>query len=210
MIGRRPELFERAVMFDIGLITPKLLPKLSWLVIGLYQWWLALAFVVSQVLPIVGTLVGDVMLGVFPWRLVGPCPHDAKVGIPRPWREVHSWMCYPYLHIWRDILLDFRGTKKTQVFPPSVGVPTLFMYGEKKRTMYHTPDFLEKLDADEKSRWRFAAARPLALRAGHGAVRGRDARVSAGLSLFEPPRAHRRRAEPTEERPSRSPSAAVA
>ena len=37
--------------------------------------------------------------------------------------------------------------------PPSVGVPTLFMYGEKKRTMYHTPDFLEKLDADEKSRW---------------------------------------------------------
>ena len=147
------ELFERAVMFDIGLITPKLLPKLSWVVIGLYQWWLALAFVVSQVLPIVGTLVGDVMLGVFPWRLVGPCPHDAKVGIPRPWREVHSWMCYPYLHIWRDILLDFRGTKKTQVFPPSVGVPTLFMYGEKKRTMYHTPDFLEKLDADEKSRW---------------------------------------------------------
>ena len=28
------------------------------------------------------------------------------------------------------------------------------MYGEKKRTMYHTPDFLEKLDADAKSRWR--------------------------------------------------------
>ena len=115
MIGRRPELFERAVMFDIGLITPKLLPKLSWLVIGLYQWWLALSFVVSQVLPIVGTLVGDVMLGVFPWRLVGPCPHDAKVGIPRPWREVHSWMCYPYLHIWRDILLDLDDSVVHQI-----------------------------------------------------------------------------------------------
>ena len=79
MIGRRPELFERAVMFDIGLITPKLLPKLSWLVIGLYQWWLALAFVVSQVLPLVGTLVGDAMLGVFPWRRVGPRSHAPSV-----------------------------------------------------------------------------------------------------------------------------------
>ena len=92
-------------------------------------------------------------------------------------RGPFAWMCCPYLHIWRDILLDLRGTKKTQIFPPSVGVPTLFMYGEKKRTMYHTPDFLEKLDADEKSR-ALAAARPLAVRAGHGAVRGRDARIS--------------------------------
>ena len=89
--------------------------------------------------------IGDVMLGVFPYQLIGPCPHERNV--PRHVREVHAWMCYPYLHLHWGML---AGTLPPIGFPPSRGIPLLYVYGARKRAMFHSPGFLRSIEDESE------------------------------------------------------------
>ena len=113
------------------------------LVILCYQLWFVLAFLVCQVVPCrLCSAIGDVMLGVFPHRLLGPCPYERKV--PRRMREIHAWMCYPYFHLYWGML---TGTLPPLCFPPSRGIPLLYVYGARKRVLFHSPGFLRSIEA---------------------------------------------------------------
>jgi pimeloyl-ACP methyl ester carboxylesterase len=97
---KHPTLINSLVLLDVGIMTPAKMSIKQVLVVLAYQWWLTLAFIVSQFLS---TTIGDVLIGVFPWKLIGPTPYETK--LPRRQREIHSWMCYPYYHTWSRILV---------------------------------------------------------------------------------------------------------
>lgn len=139
-----PELLSAMVTLDVGHMSLRQLSPWDALVICGYQLWLVCVFVVSQLLS---SVLGDVMLGLYPWSWVGPCPYETNV--PRNPREIHSWMCYPYFQMWVGSSLRFllgRGLPPVPAFPPAVGVPLLYLYGPKKRCLFHTPDFLKRLE----------------------------------------------------------------
>lgn len=144
-VASHPDLVNAVVTLDVGHITPWKLSPWHAIVISAYQFWLVCAFIVSQ---LVSSIIGDIMVGLFPWFLIGPCPYETKV--PRKAREIHSWMCYPYFQIWLGTPLRFllgKGLPPPLAFPPDIGVPLLYLYGPKKRCLFHTCDFLKRLEA---------------------------------------------------------------
>ena len=90
------------------------------------------------------TLLGFFLSWIFPY--VGPLHSDkASAGkAPRPLPEIEWWMGYPYYHIWCTHILAGRPLLPPTLFP---SVPTLFLYGAKKRTMFHGAAFEERLQA---------------------------------------------------------------
>eukprot|EP00616_Rhizochromulina_sp_CCMP1243_P003641 CAMPEP_0118967030 /NCGR_PEP_ID=MMETSP1173-20130426/4444_1 /TAXON_ID=1034831 /ORGANISM="Rhizochromulina marina cf, Strain CCMP1243" /LENGTH=283 /DNA_ID=CAMNT_0006915921 /DNA_START=27 /DNA_END=878 /DNA_ORIENTATION=+ len=145
LAAKYPELFSKMVTLDVGIVTPEGSTIGNILIIMLYQLWNTMAFVLSQ---LIHTLAGDICLATYPWKTIGPCPFDIGK-MPRRTKEVHSWMCYPYFYLWTR-MLTLRAPKMS--FPPKKGIPLLFCYGAKKRAMFHTRTFLDKIDADGASK----------------------------------------------------------
>lgn len=73
---------------------------------------------------------------------IGPFPADFDLAVhaPRPLPQVEWWMGYPYYHLW--------VTHRPAGLPPPrfPAVPTLFLYGARKRTMFHSAAFEERLE----------------------------------------------------------------
>jgi pimeloyl-ACP methyl ester carboxylesterase len=67
---------EQFVVLDVGIFNLIQMPLLTQAVIVGYQLWLALCFLVGRLLF---TLLGDIMLGVYPWSLIGPTPFETKM-----------------------------------------------------------------------------------------------------------------------------------
>ena len=63
--------------------------------------------------------------------------------------------CYPYFVLWTDLLLGRAW------MPAMPSMPTLFIYGTRKRMMFHTDRFLSEL------RERTDGSRSVALDCGH-------------------------------------------
>ena len=84
------------------------------------------------------------MMCIYPWQLIGPCPHDIKTGhfLTRTsftdgiWGGVHCWMNYPYFYTVINPLAALSL--------PFPNVPTLYVYGTKKRSMFHNDKFLRR------------------------------------------------------------------
>ena len=139
-----PESVDKFVTLDIGLSTPKDLTLKEKLVDLSYKGLLALAFVFRAVgLPTFGAL----MVGLYPWSLLGPCPKETAVP-PRTKRYFSEAkdgfdvaMCYPYAQLFRGL---FNGSLKRPQHPL---MPTLFLYGTKKRMMFHSSAFLRTLES---------------------------------------------------------------
>jgi len=131
-----PDTISKLVLLDVGSGEP----KLSYLpVMVAYQLWSALIFIVSRI-PILGKFLGLILAAVFPWRMIGPCPHETKVPFKQEHIKVH--MTWPYFRIYRDILC--RGPKAiTPKFQNHI--PTCFVYGKRKRIMFHSDGYIAKL-----------------------------------------------------------------
>lgn len=117
---RAPELVRRVVTLDVA---PHFSPgPLAVAGIVAYQSWLFTAFALNGV-------VGDAMTRA-----------AAKVlRVPRPSRELTSWMNYPYRNVWVD-LVSGRSKKLTAGYWPTC--PLLFVYGTKKPFMFHSPSWV--------------------------------------------------------------------
>lgn len=91
---------KRFIVLDVGMFKPEQMPALNMLTIACYQSYLAFVFFLSRALP---TLLGDIMLALYPWGWFGPCPDEEKYGMPTRTspggdglgRGVHCWMAYP-------------------------------------------------------------------------------------------------------------------
>ena len=56
--------------------------------------------------------------------------------------------CYPYWQLVSTLLCDKKNAPKFQR-----DIPTLFLYGARKRAMFHSSKFLARLDAQEGCEW---------------------------------------------------------
>lgn len=114
-----------------------------------YQWLCASLFVVGAGLsPWLADTLVDAAWPLVP--LVGPIGGDFAwdVHAPRPRQEVQWWMGYPYYHLWRSHRLVGQALPSL-AFP---SVPTLFMYGARKRVMFHSRAFEARINGTAGSR----------------------------------------------------------
>ena len=122
-----PDLVERMAAMDIGgHIEPAGL-KPSLMIVG-YQWSLALCWLVGGLVPPLGRILS---LGV------------AKV-IRVPSRQranLRSRYNYPYFYLWRGMLLPWKRNELLGRYRPQC--PVLYLYGERKPLMFHSPKWLE-------------------------------------------------------------------
>jgi len=99
--------------------------------------------------------VGALLVGLFPWQTMGPCPHETKV--PARAKEFFTpkgfdvATCYPYFRLFAKML-----SKTTTTLWPSYprGIPTLFIYGKNKRIMFHSAAFLRTIDSEPGSTYK--------------------------------------------------------
>lgn len=131
-----PSKIKKYVTVDIGLMTS--ISLWGMFLMLLYQWWFAIAYIVSQLF---GEFIGHVVFGMCVLLLtyvplLNICPNEK---LPRPRNEVNVNMTYVYYQYWKE---TFCGRSLKPKFPTC---PVLFMYGKKKRTMFHDEKFIKQL-----------------------------------------------------------------
>jgi len=136
---RHPGRVARIVGVDIGDASSpahrRSLSRVAQAGIAAYQLWLAIAYLAPAVL-------GDAMTRWMARRLRAPAPAEA----------IAARMNFPYAQAWSGRL---RGA-----VPVRPACPMLYVYGERKPFMFHSPQWLERLAATPGSAVH-------ALRAGH-------------------------------------------
>lgn len=146
-----PELVRRVVAVDVGMPTFKgeSLAYLPIMVIAglVYQWWLATAFLIAILVPLVGPLIGDQMTA-FAIACMGEEFHTTAT-----YREnVAASMNYPYFYFHLNFWLEATGLRPS--FDDRHGchvgrdaVPILFFYGSDKGFKFHGEKWEMKLRA---------------------------------------------------------------
>jgi pimeloyl-ACP methyl ester carboxylesterase len=136
-----------------------------------YQLFLAWCFVMDAIgLRPVAALAQM----LFPWQTIGPCNHEPKLpaGVEEWFSAPDFKTCYPYFVLWTDLLLG-------RAWLPAMPImPTLFIYGTRKRMRFHTDRFLDEL------RERTDGSRSVALDCGHFLQAQKPDEVAAELKSF--------------------------
>ena len=70
---------------------------------------------------------------LYPWKAIGPIPYEDF-----PNKDTKGFMCYPYFQVWK---VDAKEMPFFQISPP-----TQFLFGARKRVMYHSKSFLKYLE----------------------------------------------------------------
>ena len=132
-MGRHPERVARVVAVDIGNHNHgaylRSLTGAQKGAIFQYQAWLALAWVTGR---FVSARMGNWMT-----RYMARC-----TGCKTPESELHWQKNYPYAMLWFGLKGGFKGS--VRVNPPC---PFLYIYGERKPFMFHSPDWLTQRSA---------------------------------------------------------------
>jgi pimeloyl-ACP methyl ester carboxylesterase len=117
--NKYPQSIRKLVLLDVGLLKPENAPIKHILIILLYQFWFAIAYILSQTISVT---LGDALFKLFFLKpvvnTVGPCPGELLT-IPTKDFTVHK--CYPYYHFWRSQFLMYF---KEPVYP---SCPLLYM-----------------------------------------------------------------------------------
>ena len=139
VVQNYPHIVTKLIEQDIGIINLKELSLYDRLVITAYQGFLAFVFLLSRLFmgndKLAAWIIGFLPF-CFPWFLLftnAPSGISAKM---RPHR------CYPYFRIIADIL-----TGKLLESQFAATVPQFFAYGAKKNISFHTPDYIQSLEA---------------------------------------------------------------
>ena len=74
---------------------------------------------------------------------MGPCDKSFcwNTCASRPVIDMQWWMCYPYWQLWWNCLLSFRHPPKM----PFPAMPTLFIFGARKRCYFHSTPFIDEM-----------------------------------------------------------------
>jgi pimeloyl-ACP methyl ester carboxylesterase len=132
-VATHPTTVHKMILLDVSAYPdPTHLP----LIIS-YQLASVLSFLLSR-LPLLGFILGLIPIVLYPWKTIGPCPHEYNM--PRDTFDTKPFMCYPYFNLFIGTFLynDFE-----HISPKLVDdVPVLFMYGARKRVLFHSKEFL--------------------------------------------------------------------
>lgn len=131
--ARHPDQVERIVAVDIGdhnsaAFASSLTGKAKWQIFS-YQCWLAVAWWTGRHIH---AGLGDRMTRTMAGRLRCPTAPES-IGWP---------MNYPYAMQWFGLMGGFRGAA-----PVEPAYPLLYLYGERKPFMFHSPQWLERIAA---------------------------------------------------------------
>lgn len=132
-IARHPERVQRIIGVDIGDTNSGALARSltlkAKLGVAFYQLWLALAWVLGRHLAAgLGTRMTRWMA-----RTIGCRSDESRMG----WQ-----MNYPYYIQWTGAMGSYRGSMR---FAPQV--PMLYIFGRRKPFMFHSPQWLDQLNA---------------------------------------------------------------
>ena len=104
-----------------------------------YQFYFAFSYILSQLF---GKAIGTIYFGLFFIlkldKTIGPCPNEGRLNRPR--KELSAYLCYIYYTFWRMMI-----TNRNVLTPVYPKCPVLFMYGKKKRILFHSDQFIEHL-----------------------------------------------------------------
>lgn len=130
-----PELVDRMVAFDVGgHIRPGMKESLMLLA---YQWALVAAWLAGGIAPPAGDLMA---------RVVGRVVRVPDRQLPR----IRSRFGYSYFYFWRGMLLPWNRASLLGRYRPQC--PVLYLYGERKPFMFHTPKWLQIVE-ESGGRW---------------------------------------------------------
>ncbi|KAJ1451113.1 Alpha/Beta hydrolase protein [Pelagophyceae sp. CCMP2097] len=138
-----PNRVSKYVALDTGAIKAKEITLKEGLVLASYQAMLAVAFLLHAARL---GVFGRMLISAYPWRAIGPVPHEKM--LPKGpsdffagrghFRGGATAVCYPYFQFF------LCGGLRGKLRPPAP--PTLFIYGKRKRAMFHGDAFLRHLE----------------------------------------------------------------
>ena len=112
-----PDRVEKLVLIDVGMTTPFTMPIKHLFIITFYQVWFATTFVLYRLFGRTISLLYMALffLPIFKWI------HPTWDKPPVPTKEIRPDKCYPYFHLWKNLL---TGRVKFPKFP---SCPTLYL-----------------------------------------------------------------------------------
>ena len=136
-----PERINKLVLLDVGVFADTgTQPFYELFVQMFYQGYFAMSFFSYKLFgEFMGTLV---LKSFFVIARLCPflCPTRRGDRYPRPLKEVHVSMTWPYFSFYRGFLSNFFSMP---MFPST---PLLFMYGKRKNIMFHTRGVIRRCD----------------------------------------------------------------
>jgi pimeloyl-ACP methyl ester carboxylesterase len=155
IVHRMPGRLEKLVALDVGASSSgedRAIPHLLLEVPTGIAWWIPYQLFLASVFAtgnlVSPNLAGTLLDALMPFFVQGPAGplqpgFDMAAQAPRPMHEVKWWMGYPYYQLWVGLLL--RGRPPPSMLFPSM--PTLFVYGERKRAMFHSEAFVTRINS---------------------------------------------------------------
>jgi pimeloyl-ACP methyl ester carboxylesterase len=142
--NKYPELVKKLCLLDVGIVKPENAPIVDLVKILIYQWWWAIAYVIAQLLSFA---LGDMVFKSYMLfkPLLHPCPEDS---LHIPVTDMTVARCYPYYQFWEAMLTG----KPVKAVYPTQNCPLLFMWGGKKKCMFHDKQFLARVQGTEGSK----------------------------------------------------------
>ena len=145
---------EKFVTLDVGIAWNDL-SWTSFIIIAAYLTTLALAFL-CRALGL--SFLGFIIVSIFPYTLIGPIPYETHLPA-RATEFVHHLdlgLCYPFFHFLKHFLFGVRRSPSGALNPrddwalfPLIppNIPTLFLFGTRKRAAFHGDAFLNAIDS---------------------------------------------------------------
>jgi pimeloyl-ACP methyl ester carboxylesterase len=114
-----PDKIKKLVLLDVGMLDVFTVSLTSMIYITMYQVWNALSFIVSRIF---GVTIGTIFMGLFYLPIFKPLWPTRNEIPPVPRKEIRADKCYPYFHLWKQLLTTLKVPKVD--FPR---MPTLYL-----------------------------------------------------------------------------------
>lgn len=166
-----PHTVGKLILLDVAMAGLEQKLDKETLIKAAYMMYLSICFIVSRV----STILALIMVKLYPWSLIGPFPYEVSVvhvyvctgvlfnksiihntctslhtmctqtEVPFTDDNVKVHMTYMYMNFLKW-LYEKPDERKMLLADESNKVPTLFLYGGRKRVMFHSDAYLKKLD----------------------------------------------------------------
>lgn len=145
--NKYPHRIERLICFDIGIgIMHGRQPIcMVYIIFVLYQVWWSFGYLVSQCCCY---RLGDCIFKSYGALVPNCCQPTALDILPRKAEDVDVHMCYIYYHFWKT----FFCHRSQLPVPAHPSCPILYLYGTNKNAMFHSQEFLDRIDGTPDSK----------------------------------------------------------
>jgi len=133
-----PETLSKVVLLDVGKSgnSFSLSSAKNDLLMFMYTSWLATGFIISRI----STRLAAFWISLYPWTSIGPCPYEKEK--PASF-DALPFMCYMYFQFYLGIFS--LSHQLNENMSNTSRLPIQYLYGGKKRVMFHDASYIEYL-----------------------------------------------------------------